>query len=208
MASFEVLGITEEPGCCDLCGTWCPRRRVAVQLCDNDHGEIGDVQYWGVVCAAEARSGRRDSTIARQIRDEADEAGSYTPGRHQARRGARSLPVRRQSRKAAAAAAAADFAARQIVWLRTAAPVPAEHVTATGVDAAAYRYRQTGRPIGGAYFAGDEAGRLAVIDGTDAADVARFQAAGFTNATWGRLADWPGAGTAAGHAAAVASGAA
>lgn len=45
MASFEVLGITEEPGCCDLCGTWCPRRRVAVQLSDSDHGEIGDVQY-------------------------------------------------------------------------------------------------------------------------------------------------------------------
>jgi hypothetical protein len=196
MASFEVLGITDAPGCCDLCGTWCPRRRVAVQLSDNDHGEIGDVQYWGVVCAAEARSGRRDSTIARQIREEADEAGSYTPGRHHARHSARGIAARRQPRKTASA----TFADRQIVWIRTASPVPAKYETENGVDAAAYRYRQTGRPTGGAYFASDDAGHIAVIDGADRADVARFLAAGFTIAAWGRLADWPASGVAVGAA--------
>jgi hypothetical protein len=196
MASFQVLGITEEPGCCDLCGTWCPRRRVAVQLSDNDHGEIGDVQYWGVVCAAEARSGRRDSTIARQIREEADEAGSYTPGRHHARHSARGVAARRQPRKRAAV----TFADRQVVWVRTASLVPAEHETETGVDAAAYRYRQTGRPTAGAYFASDDAGRLAVIDGTDSADVARFLAAGFSRSEWGNLADWLAPATAIGAA--------
>ena len=70
MQSFRVLGIVDEPGHCELCGTLCPARRVAVELVES-----GDVQYWGVVCAAEARSGRRSSAIARQLRDEAEAAG-------------------------------------------------------------------------------------------------------------------------------------
>ena len=157
---FKTLGIIDEPGHCQLCGTYCPARRVAVELVDTDGAATGDVQYWGVVCAAEARSGRRDSTLARQLRQEAEEAGAYdTAGRPHA--GRRSRPtVRRQTRRDAAAAAARAFTESQIVWARTAAPVPAEHVTETGIDAAAYRYRQTHRTTAGAYFMADEAGRL------------------------------------------------
>lgn len=170
MHRFEVLGIVAEPGHCELCGTYCPARRVAVRLAESDA-----VAYWGVVCAAEARSGRRDSTIARQLREEAEEAGAYgdAPRPHAGRRpGA----VRRQTRKEAAAAAARDFAEQQAIWLRTASPVP-EGMTAEA--AAEYRYRQTGRPAQGSYLAADAAGRLARIDGRDPVDVARFARAGF-----------------------------
>jgi len=208
MHRFRVLGITDAAGHCELCGTFCPARRVAVELVDVDGATTGDVQYWGVVCAAEARSGRRDSTIARQLRQEAEHAGEYdAAGRPHA--GRRSRPaVRRQSRREAAAAAARAFAESQIVWNRTASPVPAEHVTETGIDAAAYRYRKTGRPTAGAYFMADDDGRLAVIDGTDAADVELFTRHGFRPHAAGQLASWPDAGTAAGYAAAVRSGAA
>jgi len=190
MHRFRVLGMTDAAGHCELCGTYCPARRVAVELVDTDGATTGDVQYWGVVCAAEARSGRRDSSIARQLRQEAEEAGAYdAAGRPHAGRCSRPT-VRRQTRREAAAAAARAFAESQAIWLRTAAPVPAEHVTETGIDAAAYRYRQTRRPTAGAYFMADDAGRLAVVDGDDAADVELFTRHGFKPHDAGRLSAW------------------
>lgn len=188
MHRFRVLGITDSPGHCELCGTFCPARRVAVAL------EEGDVQYWGVVCAAEARSGRRDGTIARMLRQEAEEAGEYDAPAEVRRRGPRPA-VRRQTRREADRLAAIAATDARIVWTRAAAPVPDEYATETGTDAAAYRYRLTGRRIGAAYFATDEAGRVAVIDGADFDDVARFERHGFKPSQWGRLADWRPAST-------------
>lgn len=171
---FKTLGMTDEPGYCDLCGTRCPRRRVAVQLIGDDGSEFGDVQLWGVVCAAEARHGRRDSTLARQLREEAEEAGAYA-GPTGGRRGPRPA-VRRQTRREAERVAALDAMERNAVWLRIASPVPA------GTDdypAADYRYGQTGRPWAGSYYATDDAGQVCRIDGNDAADVERFTRRGF-----------------------------
>ena len=173
---FKTLGMTDSPGCCDLCGTNCPRRRVVVELIADDGSATGDVQCWGVVCASEARHGRRDSSLARMLRDEAEEAGTYTgptSGRSRCPRPA----IRRQTKAAAAAAAARAFTDAQAIWIRTSSPVPAGMTE----DAAAWhRYRQTGRRDLEAYMAADAAGRLAVVDGADAADVARFTAAGFS----------------------------
>jgi hypothetical protein len=174
MHRFEVLGIVDEPGHCELCGTYCPARRVAVRLADSD-----DVSYWGVVCAAEARSGRRDSTLARQLRQEAEEAGEYDAARPHA--GRRAGTVRRQTRRAAIAAAAAAAAEDRIVWARTSSSVPAG---LTPEAAAEYRYRQAGRRPECSYMTADAAGRLAAVDRTDPADVARFARAGFTHAAW------------------------
>lgn len=169
MQSFRVLGIVDEPGRCELCGTYCPARRVAVEV--GEH-----VAYWGVVCAAEARHGRRDSTIARQMREEAEEAGAYN-GTARPHADRRPGTVRRQTRAAAVAAAAADAAEARIVWLRSASSVPAG---LTAEAAADYRYRQTGRPVDGSCLAADAAGRLARIDARDPVDLARFARAGFT----------------------------
>lgn len=167
MNRFRVLGIVDEPGHCELCGTFCPARRVAVEIIDADGAANGDTQYWGVVCAAEARSGRRDGTIARQLRAEAEEAGTYAaPAGPRRARGTAPRPL---SRRAAVALAAARAADERIVWNRSAA---------TEADADA-RYRETGRRLKGSYLAA-HAGRLARIDGNDAADVARFEAAGFS----------------------------
>lgn len=123
---FKVHGITDEPGHCELCGTYCPRRRVAVELIDADGSTTGDIQLWGVVCAAEARHGRRDGTLARMLRAEAEEAGTYAGPIAARRRGGRGPAPRRQTRKEAARLAALEAAEARIVWFRTASPVPAE----------------------------------------------------------------------------------
>jgi hypothetical protein len=54
----------------------------------------------------------------------------------------------------------------------------------TAEAAAEYRYRQTGRRPECSYLTADAAGRLAAVDRTDPADVARFAAAGFTHDAW------------------------
>jgi hypothetical protein len=186
---FKIHGMTDEPGHCELCGTYCPRRRVAVELIDADGSTTGDVQLWGVVCAAEARHGRRDSTLARMLRDEAEQAGTYTGAVPARRRPARGAAPRRQTRKEAARLAARAFAESQAVWLRTDAQVPAS-LNATLNHAAAYRYQQTRRPKAGAYFVADAAGRVAVVDGTDAADVELFARHGFSRSEFGAWSDW------------------
>lgn len=191
---FKTLGMTDEPGHCDLCGTYCPRRRVAVELVEADGSTTGDVQLWGVVCAAEARHGRRDASLARMLRAEAEEAGTYAGAAHGRRRGPRPT-VRRSTRRDAATAAARAFADGQAVWLRTAAPVAPE-LAAAELDgrpwlAAEARYRAAGRrrDAGQAYAHDD--GRHAYVDAADPADVARFERAGFRPHAAGSLAQWP-----------------
>jgi hypothetical protein len=154
-ARFKIHGMTDEPGHCELCGTYCPRRRVAVELIDTDGATTGDVQLWGVVCAAEARHGRRDGTLARMLQAEAEEAGSYAGPVAARRRPARAAAPRRQTRKEAARLAALAAADARAVWFRTASPVPAEVAAAEA----------GGRPCtpGGRYYTHD-AGRL--IDST------------------------------------------
>jgi len=192
MHRFKILGMTDEPGHCDLCGTFCPRRRVAVELRYDDGSMSGDVKLWGVVCAAEARSGRRDSTIARQLQAEAEEAGDYTGPARSRRRPA--MPhARRQTRREAARLAAIADADARAVWFRTSSHVPAAIAGEPGdtfdhVAAADYRYRHAGRRPEGSYLVANDAGDLARVDGNDAADVARFDARGYSRrlepATW------------------------
>jgi len=189
MHRFKILGMTDSAGHCELCGTFCPRRRVAVQLVDVDGAANGEPQYWGVVCAAEARHGRRDSTLARQLRAEAEEAGEYVGTAAGHRRGPRPT-VRRQSRREAARTAELAAADARIVWTRTACEIPPHYATRTGFDAAGYRYRLTGRPTAAGVFMADDADRLAVVDSSDAADVARFERHGFKPSPWGRLVEW------------------
>lgn len=184
MHRFKVLGMTDCAGHCELCGTYCPARRVVVQIIDTDGAASGEPQYWGVVCAAEARSGRRDSAIARQLRAEAEEAGAYAGPATTRRRPA--MPhARRQTRREAIAAAAALAAEDRIVWFRTASPVPAAIAGEPGdtfdhVAAADYRYRHAGRRPEGSYLVANDAGDLARVDGNDAADVARFAARAYS----------------------------
>jgi hypothetical protein len=60
-AKFKILGMAEE-GRCECCGANCPRRRVAVAPIDAD-GNEGEVQFFGVICAAKANR----STSARIV---------------------------------------------------------------------------------------------------------------------------------------------
>lgn len=194
MHRFRILGMTDSPGHCELCGTYCPARRVAVEIIDADGAANGEPQYWGVVCAAEARSGRRDSAIARQLRAEAEQAGEYaataTP-----RRGRRSTAPRPLSRRAAQQLAAARAAEDRIVWFRASSPVPAALAAdeANGCPwmAAEYRYLQAGRRRERGHYYADDSGRHVVVDATDAADVARFEACGFKADAHGPLSAWP-----------------
>lgn len=154
MNRFKILGMTDSAGHCELCGTFCPRRRVAVQLVDVDGAANGEPQYWGVVCASEARHGRRDSTLARQLRAEAEEAGEYVGTAAGHRRGPRPT-VRRQSRREAARMAELAAADARAIWFRTASQIPAELLAAEA----------GGRPCtpGGRYYTHDAAG---LVDST------------------------------------------
>lgn len=190
MQRFEVLGIVDEPGHCELCGTYCPARRVAVRLPDGD-----DVNYWGVVCAAEARSGRRDATIARQLRAEAEEAGAYGDDRPHAGRRLRPAPVRRQTRREAVRLAAIEAADARAIWFRTSSPVPAALAAAEADGrpwlAAEHRYQAAGQPRAtGEHYAHHD-GRFAIVDAANPADVDRFARAGFTPHQCGPLSAWP-----------------
>jgi hypothetical protein len=191
---FKTLGITDEPGYCDLCGTRCPRRRVAVELIDADGSTTGDVQLWGVVCAAEARHGRRDSTLARMLRAEAEEAGAYA-GPVPARRRRAAATPRRQTRKEAARLAAIAAADARAVWFRTASPVPAELAAAEADGrpwlAAGARYLAAGHPRHAGHGYQHEDGRRAIVNANDPADVARFERHGFRPVAGIALANWP-----------------
>jgi len=194
-ARFKIHGMTDEPGHCDLCGTYCPRRRVAVELIDTDGSTTGDVQLWGVVCAAEARHGRRNSTLARMLQAEAEEAGAYAGPVPARRRHARGPAPRRQTRKEAARLAALAAADARAVWFRTASTVPAE-LAAAEIDgrpwlAAEARYMAAGRPRHTGHGYRHEDGRHAIVDAADPADVARFERHGFRPVAGAELANWP-----------------
>lgn len=194
-ARFKVHGITDAPGHCELCGTYCPRRRVAVELIDTDGATTGDVQLWGVVCAAEARHGRRDGTLARMLQAEAEEAGSYAGPVAARRRAARAAAPRRQTRKEAARVAALAAADARAVWFRTASPVsPA--LAAAEADgrpwlAAEARYMAAGHPRHAGHGYAHADGRRAIVNAADPADVARFERHGFARVAGAELASWP-----------------
>lgn len=194
-ARFKVHGITDAPGHCELCGTYCPRRRVAVELIDSDGSTTGDVQLWGVVCAAEARHGRRDATLARMLRDEAEEAGTYNGPATGHRRPARAPAARRQTRKEAARVAALVAADARAVWFRTASPVSPELAAAEADGrpwlAAEARYMAAGHPRHAGHGYAHADGRRAIVNSASPADVARFERAGFERVAADDLAHWP-----------------
>lgn len=151
MASYKVLGMTGE-GECQHCGTHCPRRRVAVQAVDAGGAHVGGVQYWGVVCAGQARYGSRSAA-----------------------NGAR---IQREAAHAAAAARLETIDQERRIQHRTAGPVDAG--LANNPKAAANdRYRRTGRPLAGSYLAADLNGGIVRIDGNDPADVATYAGRGY-----------------------------
>jgi hypothetical protein len=194
-ARFKIHGMTDEPGHCELCGTFCPRRRVAVELIADDGSTTGDVQLWGVVCAAEARHGRRDSTLARQLQGEAEEAGAYTgPARGRRRMPAGDRPRRQTRREAFRLAAIAEADARA-VWFRTSSPVPAALAAAEADGrpwlAAEARYTNTGHPRAAGHAYRHDDGRHAIVNSTSPADVARFERHGFRHVAGAELANWP-----------------
>ena len=140
-----ILGMAEE-GTCDRCGTNCPRRRVAVVQVYAD-GSRGDVAYWGVNCAALARSGSKSAAAQRRVVAAAEAA----------------------DRQAAAEAADRDRRYRH----RLAGPVDAGCLDNPKAAANA-RYRATGRRFEGSYLAANAAGQVVRIDGHDPHDVELF----------------------------------
>lgn len=149
MSGFKVIGMAEE-GICDHCGTVCPRRRVAVQAVYAD-GSTGEVESWGVVCAGQARYGRRSTSNGERVRREAEQADHLA----ELERAERDRRFRH----------------------RVAGEVPAG---VNAKSAANYRYHRTGRPLVGSYFLANAAGEIVRVDGTDLADVELFTARGFT----------------------------
>lgn len=149
--SYKILGMTGE-GECQHCGAHCPRRRVAVQPVAADGGHVGDVEYWGVVCAGQARYGRRSAANGNRIQREAEQADYL----------ARLEQLDNDRRFA----------------FRTAGPVDAG-IADNPKAAANDRYRRTGRQFAGSYLAANLAGGIVRIDGNDPADVETYTSRGY-----------------------------
>lgn len=146
---FKILGMAEE-GTCERCGTNCPRRRVALQR------DGGDVELWGVNCAAAARFGSKAA-------------------RHQA--------AIRTAAEAADRQAAAEAADRERRYQHRIAGTVDAGLIDNPKAAANQRYRKTGRRFEGSYLAANAAGHVVRIDGTDQLDVELFHGRGFAAIT-------------------------
>jgi hypothetical protein len=151
---YKTLGVVEE-GNCQHCGAACPRRRLAVAPLDAHGNVVGDPVYVGCVCAAELTSGRRSRSVADRLLREAEEADRQAE-LHRVDR-----ERRFEFRVAGRWHADVDPASRN------------------PRDSANARYRATGRPLHGSYFAQDSQGRIVRVDGQDPADVELFENRGF-----------------------------
>lgn len=54
MATFKILGLTDEITTCDCCGRVNLKATVALDRCDVEGNETGDIVHYGRDCAAKA----------------------------------------------------------------------------------------------------------------------------------------------------------
>ena len=151
---YKVLGVAEE-GRCEHCGAACPKRRLGLAPLDADGNVCGEPLLVGCVCAAELVHGRRSQREANRLRQEADNADRLAELNRLDRE--RGFEFRVSGR-----------------WHPDVDPS-----LRSPKDAANARYRATGRPLQGSYFAQDSQGRIVRVDGQSADDVALFESRGF-----------------------------
>jgi len=147
-AKFKILGMAEE-GRCECCGANCPKRRVAVAPIDAD-GNEGEVQFFGVICAAKANR----STSARIV-------NAASNADYQAK------------------LAAADRERQYAFRVSGEVPGVVGEYGCTEEGKANLRYRRTGRSLIGSYFLANAAGQVVRVDGKDPVDVELFRSRGF-----------------------------
>jgi hypothetical protein len=157
---YKFLRVTSNEGRCEKCGTVCPKRRVEVLPVDADGNACGEVQLWGVNCAAQARYGSKARKYQERVVVEADTAERE-----------RAYQERQKLARVAVVGQSYDFGGpATVVFCRD------------GLDSeglANRLYRRTGRSLVGSYFARGPRGEVVRVDGSDAADVAFFAERGY-----------------------------
>jgi hypothetical protein len=152
--SYKFLRVVASEGRCEKCGTVCPKRRVEVLPVDADGNACGEVQLWGVNCAALARYGSKSQRHQSSVVAEATEA----------------------ERQRAAVSRSYDFGAAVVVC------GSGEGNDSPG-NVANRLYHRTGRSLVGSYFARGPQGEVVRVDGSDAADVQFFVDRGYVQFT-------------------------
>ena len=152
--NYKTLGVVEE-GKCDRCGTNCPKRRVAVQSIDG-----GEIERWGVNCAAYAQHGSKSARHQSAVLAEAQKADRD-----------REYHEREKLARVAVVGKSYDSGGPATVVL-----------CRGGLDSESLAnrlYRRTGRGIVGSYFARGPQGDVVRVDGSDSKDVSFFESRGF-----------------------------
>ena len=157
---YKFLRVVANEGRCERCGTVCPKRRVEVQPVDADGNTCGEVQLWGVNCAAYARYGSKSQRHQSSVVAEANEAERQ-----------RAALERQKLARVAVVGRSYDFGGpATVVFCRG------------GLDSenlANRLYNRTRRQIVGSYFARGPQGEVVRVDGSDAADVQFFADRGY-----------------------------
>ena len=159
---YKFLRVVANEGRCEKCGTVCPKRRVEVQPVDADGNTCGDVQLWGVNCAAFARYGSKSQRHQSSVVAEAVTAEARRVYWEKARLG-----------RVAVAGQSYDFGGPATVV------VCGSGSNACPESLANRLYHRTGRNLIGSYFARGPYGEVVRVDGSDAADVQFFVARGY-----------------------------
>jgi hypothetical protein len=163
--SYKFLRVVASEGRCEKCGTVCPKRRVEVLPVDADGNACGEVQLWGVNCAALARYGSKSQRHQSSVVAEATEAERQ-----------RTAWERQNLARVAAVSRSYDFGAAVVVC------GSGEGNDSPG-NVANRLYHRTGRSLVGSYFARGPQGEVVRVDGSDAADVQFFVDRGYVQFT-------------------------
>jgi len=158
---YKYLRITSNEGRCERCGTNCPKRRVEVQPVDENGASVGEIQFWGVNCAAFARYGsksrKHQDLVLSEIRVEQER---------------REYAERQRLARVAVPGQSYSFG-----------PGAPSVICGDGGESrenlANRLYNRTRRQIVGSYFARGPQGETVRVDGGDAEDVSFFAARGY-----------------------------
>lgn len=71
MATFKILGITDEKTECECCGRTNLKCTVALEFTDAEGNSTGDITYYGRDCASRAMHGNNKSANVKAIDAEA-----------------------------------------------------------------------------------------------------------------------------------------
>lgn len=154
---YKILGMADD-GQCEHCGANCPKRRVGIVAVDADGNATAEPILVGCICAAEL-TGNRSRSAANRIRQQAESADRL-------------------------AQLARDDEERRFQFRVNGKWHPdVDPSRGSAKDAANARYRATGRPIVGSFFAANDAGAIVRVDGNDSRDVALFAGRGFQQIT-------------------------